>query len=723
MPEFKRITKANSAFEIAPTTDDADTLLFKATDKNGAVLFQIDTAKGASGTGTTYDLALTGARGDGIQDDTSYIVAALAKAGSTGTVVSPPGKTYLISTITISSDGARLDLAGSTLKKKSTLTSYALEVTGNNVWISNIKIDGNKAGGATGEGIRWSGTGGTLVNSTITNCRSHGIDVTGGLTCRNVTSSSNGNTLGEASGFTAQTAGLISLDLLCVGNNNMQCGVTLNTTATGCHVDGTYNRNALCGLWIFKGNTGTSTLIYADDNDFQNVLANQGVAGIALTDWKFGTIIASNQGATGGITSGASVEFQGCSRFQVGTLITRGGGGYGLALASGDGIGGTGVGTSDCSFGTVICDNTGAADTDAGITFQFGAKRNHIGFASVRGHSWAVTISEETAPLGNDHNSIGTLHATGCPWGIIWCRGGTYNTIGRLVGRDCGNLDPTLTKGLIEWALHPTAGAGVSRGNTIGFFDYKDTRSTSTRPIALVRATSGESGNAVLDGIARDADADVNDENGNNPVTLRPMLRNTSIDTFEAGWTGGADNLTAGQFVEGTKGRRIVSNTGGTAVITHASLSLDLSAMGTDEWFRWFVNVENVSDKHANTPILLRFGTDPTGATNYYQWTVAPDALRVNGPQYLRARKGGFAATGSPNWASIVRIDFFTVSNAANTFAVTYDNLERIYPDRYSTHIGGVLPYGMPVGSGGILISTGKINVNDAGTWKSATAS
>jgi hypothetical protein len=110
-----------------------------------------------------------------------------------------------------------------------------------------------------------------------------------------------------------------------------------------------------------------------------------------------------------------------------------------------------------------------------------------------------------------------------------------------------------------------------------------------------------------------------------------------------------------------------------------------------------------------------------TDTSNYFQWIVAPEALRVNGPMYLRARKGGFTTTGTPSWASIARIDFFAVSAAANTFAVTFDNLERIYPDRYSNHIGGVLPYGQPVASGDRVISTGKIYVNDAGTWKSAT--
>jgi hypothetical protein len=512
--------------------------------------------------------------------------------------------------------------------------------------------------------------------------------------------------------------------LLCVGNNNTQAGVLIATTATGCHVDGTYNRNILAGVWIYQGNAGTSSYIYADDNDFQCVSINRSVAGITVSDWKFGTIIATNQGQTGGQLNGANVEFMGASRCQVGAVITRGGGGYGLALASGDGIGGTGVGTSDCSFGVVICDNTGANDTDPGITLQYGCKRNHIGFASVRGHSRAVSISEETAPVNNDHNSFGVVHAAQCPYGIVEFRGGNYNTIGRVVGRDCAISDITICKGLISFRRHDTAGGGVCRGNTVGYFDYKDSRTSGAaltgRALSLVWFDSTESGNQVLDGVARDADTDVIDENGGNTVTLRPMLRNTQVTSFEeATWTNGTANTTAGQFVEGASGRRLVSNTAFTATTFRNTFSLDLSSMGNDEWFRMFVNVENVSDKHTGTPLIVRLG-DST-ETNYFQHTPAAAAFLKNGPMYLYMRKGSFTTTGSPSWASIARVGMYAVSAAANTFALTFDNLERIYPDRLARHLGGIAPHGMPVGTGETLVATGKLWVNDAGTWKSAT--
>jgi hypothetical protein len=149
------------------------------------------------------------------------------------------------------------------------------------------------------------------------------------------------------------------------------------------------------------------------------------------------------------------------------------------------------------------------------------------------------------------------------------------------------------------------------------------------------------------------------------------------------------------------------------------TFSLDLSGMGNDEWFRLFAYVENVSDKHASTPLLFRLG-DSTEA-NYFQYAPPPTAIVKNGPMYLYMRKGSFTTSGSPSWASIARVSFYTGSAAANTFAMTLDNLERIYPDRHSRHIGGIAPHGMPVGTGDMLVATGKGWINDAGTWKSAT--
>lgn len=670
-------------------------------------------AIGSPRAGASFSVTDFGAKGDGVRDDTAALTRALTAAGTTGVVTSPPGKTFLVSSRITLNAGARMDFNGSTIKKGPTMTTEAILVSGAGAVIRNLLVEGNKAAGATGDGITVTGSA-TIENTTVQNVTGGCVYANGGTaTCRNVTCTSGFD------GFIAAGAGVLKIDTRCTGSSCGRAGVFIASTATGHEVNGRFTRNVIAGVWVYTGDNGRIDYVSAEDNDNYNVIfSKQAFAGISISDWQIGILHTKDQGKTGNVLSGANVYFAGCSRFEIGTVISRGGNGWGLALVSADGSGGTGVGTADCSLGVVVCDNTGAADTDAGITFQTGAKRNMIGYASVRGHSWAVTISEEYAPVGNDYNTIGELHATGCPWGILSFRGGNYNHFGRVVGRDCGTADATLAKALIDFKPHPVTGGGVNRGNTVGFFDYKDSRTSTTRPMALFHAETTESGNSVLDGVARDADANVNDENGGNSVSLRPALRLASIDTFEAGWAGGADNVTAGRFVEGTKGRRVVSSTGGGNADVKTGMALNLSAMGDDEWFRMFIYVENVADKHAVSPLLVRMGAD---ASNYFQWTITPEALRVNGAQYIRMRKGAFVSlVGAPNWNNINYIALFPISAAASTFALTFDNLERVYPDRFSRHIGGVLPHGLPVASGEGVVSTGKWNVNDAGTWKSA---
>jgi hypothetical protein len=173
-------------------------------------------------------------------------------------------------------------------------------VTGNNVTIRNVVVDGNKAAGATAEGIRWSGTGGTLENSTVSNCRVHGVYVSGALTCRNVTSSGHGSAFGDASGFFATGAGSVNLDVRCVGASNTQAGVLINTSATGCAVNGTFFRNAGGRGVDLRRQRGLVGLHLRLRQRLPERLADQAVAGIAITDWKFGTIIGVDQGKTAG---------------------------------------------------------------------------------------------------------------------------------------------------------------------------------------------------------------------------------------------------------------------------------------------------------------------------------------------------------------------------------------------------------------------------------------
>jgi hypothetical protein len=642
--------------------------------------------------------------GDGVADDTAALAAAIAAAGSTGIVVSPPGKTYLISaTLTVSAAG-RIDLAGSTIKKKSTMTTEAIRVNAAGVVVRNLVVDGNKAAGATGNGIIAVAAGAVLENVVVKNSTQSGIYLSGGsATCKSVVSTGH-----SVDGFMVDSSGVLSLDSRCEGSSNGRAGVTLIAGGDGCEINGTFKRNVIAGVWVFQGNKGHIGYVYAEDNDNYNVMfQRQGFTGIQITDWLIGTLETKDQGKTGSVTSGANAYFSGCGNFQVGTVLSRGGNGWGLALVAD---------TADCAFGTAICDNTGAADTDPGITFQQSAVRNTIGYAMVRGHSWAVSFSEENAPFDNNYNTIALLHAHSCPWGGVIFSGGSFNRIGRFVAYNCGNNDPTLSQGLAHFIRQVGATSDQVQGNVIGWLEHRSSKTThvsTDTSLSMVYCDANVSRNYVLDGLAGGAASDVIDLNGGNSVSLRPLKRVAQLEALDAGWAGGAANAIAGQFVEGVGGWRLVG-TGAAPAISKA-VALDLSAMDDSEWFRVAVNIENVADKHTATPIIVRFGN--AGDTAYFQTFLLPQAIQKNGLQYVYLRKGAFTTVGAPTWAVIAKITLFVVSAGANTFAVTFDDLVRTARSQNTTHIDATKPVGGRAGD--VLTATGKLWTNDAGTWKS----
>jgi hypothetical protein len=668
---------------------------------------------------TIYNPISFGAVGNGIADDTTAWVNTIAAAGANGRIVSPPGKTYLLSsTLTISVNGVRIDLAGSTLKKKSTMAATMFIVSADDVVLRNAKMDGNMAAGATGVGFSSSGTDVVLENVSVSNMAGgYGVSCSAGtLYCRSVRANNNGTTFDNCDGFAAFGTGVMNLDINCVAVGNTRAGFFCNTTGQGHRVNGTFGRNQIAGVFIYQGDKGHSDFIYAYDNDYQGVVCDVGGEARFISDWQFGTIIAVDQGLTGVITSGANVEMIGSQRWHIGTIITRGGGGYALAFSGG---------AVDNFVGLLLADNIGGIDTDPGLTFQGSALRNHVGKAVIKGHSWALTISEENPPFDNNYNTIGELYAQDCPWGAASISGGSFNRIGRLVAVNCGTADPTLALGLVQFVRQqgiggPRPTADQVQGNVIHWLEHRSSKTNHAfvnTPMALVYCDADVSRNRVVDGFAGGALTDVTDINGGNSISLRPMKRISQIEALDAGWSNGASNTTAGQFAEGTGGWRLVG-TAAAPSISKGITAIDLSAMDDSEWFRITVNIENVTDKHVSTPILINMGN--AADTAVFQAYIPAQAFLKNGLQYMYIRKGAFVPIlGSPSWANIGKIVFFVASAGANTFAVTFDDFVRTARSQNTTYIDATRPVGGKAGD--VLVAAGKVWVNDAGTWKSAT--
>jgi hypothetical protein len=182
---------------------------------------------------------------------------------------------------------------------------------------------------------------------------------------------------------------------------------------------------------------------------------------------------------------------------------------------------------------------------------------------------------------------------------------------------------------------------------------------------------------------------------------------------------GRRGQLTAGQFVEGTKGRRLVSNT---------TFRASSSGHGALEPFRDGQRrvVPGLRERRerlgqARVRRLAPQRLAPTRSELLPVDSSPPQAI-LNGPDVpVHAERAGSSRRAPRTGRRSPGSSFFAVSAAANTFAVTFDNLERIYPDRYSKHIGGVLPYGMPVASGDMLSGDREGLDQRRGTWKSAT--
>jgi hypothetical protein len=652
-----------------------------------------------------------GAVGSGLVDDSAALAAALATGKQ---VVGQPGKTYRIDTaLVIGVAGTILDLNGATIKKGAALNADALTVTAPNVIVRNGFLDGNRSAGAGGGGISWQGANGRLVNFTTKSNKLAGVTATGAgtlLKCQGCTSDDNVSGVFSGDGFLAQGGAILRTDSSCSAEGNDRAGFFVYVTAGKCRINGYAARNTRYGVWIMADG-GTSGYIECVDNDFGNLLVSKQTPAVGPQDWRFGTVIVIDQGKTAGQTSGAGVGLYGIKRCQFGTIISRGGNGWAVVLAYGAP---GGPGCEYNSFGTILADATGSADSDPAVSLQSSSRWNDFGHISATGFSYALIFSEEYTPGNNDYNTFDSVVAKSCTVGAVKFMAGSYNVINSLVSRDCLTTVTALGLGLVEFKAHPVLGGGQCKGNVIRWLDHKDTRTDATVPAtSIIHAESTESGNSVIDGVARGAYTDIIDE-GTNQFSLRPMGRLTQLEAFETGVTGGADNSTAGQFIEGTKGRRIA----GSAAYTTLSktVALDLSAMAADESFRIFFYVENVADKKTSGSgaALLRF---QTSGGNYYQFGIPASVFAKNGPMFFMARKGSAVVVGSPSWASITLLQVFVGSAGANTFALTADDLVRLDPTRSTTHLDATTPFGGATGS--VRTATGKLWTNDAGTWKS----
>jgi hypothetical protein len=517
-----------------------------------------------------------GAVGDGTADDTAAINAAIIAADSQNKLlIGSPGSTYRISSsIEIAVDDIQIDWANSTVLKSGTTSFTGINVTGVNVHMYNLSMDGNKTV-TPGAGLVWAGGEGKLYNSKVNSNRLTGITVTGAgaeldlYTCE---ASSNGISTFSAHGFAAASGGLMRT-YECVAEFNDWVGFFLYSTAADeCHIDGYAHRNLLG--FDLRSDNGTIDEAIAVDNDRFGLEFYDEEAAIDITGWNCNFILAKNNGATSGDPSATGVELYSTSYSHFGTIISIGNSGYGLAL---------GRNCYDNTFGSVLCDGVGSIESDPGLLIA-ASDRNSFGSVSVRNHTFGISMGEDVVGANND-NEFSNVYAYQCSYAVLRLQQtGARNHFGNVVARNCTTLDPGNWPGLIS-IMGPTE-------TTVESFAHK---TTTTAPTYLVHITSANNIVRQVHG-APGSSAAVNDTAGTSKVERQEIQTYTDsgqADFFSPGlWAVEVFSVTSSEplasaivsmtrWTDGSGKRKIsvlASHSGWSAgTITMAAVNQDLT--------------------------------------------------------------------------------------------------------------------------------------------------
>lgn len=432
------------------------------------------------------------ADGTGATNSYSALAAAVAAAQSQGRpLITRPGRTFRVdSSLTISA-ALTADFQGSNLKKGPSLNGKALIVSGADVVLAALVVDGNRAGGAQGGGISWSGARGKAVDCEVKNTKEDAWVVysSGDLTAIRCVGSGNvtaASGVGTGKGFVVNT-GAVLRTYDCQADDNDYVGFYVDPSAgEGCHLDGIARRNAHAGALIQQDNGTIGVLTVEDCNGFGTILTG-------VDSWQVGEIRARGIGAAlagFGLSlneAGTAVEWYGVTNSQVGRITARDCQGYGLAMAN--------DGATYCT-GNQVAEVLGSGLSDPAVVFSTGAHHNHVGLVVAHGCTFAVNHGEGSATP--HHNTTGLVIADNCLYGAVKWDDGNYNHIGRVIARNIVNSDPTnVAKAVLQFGVPAGTGAAVT-GNTVGWLDYDhDDALGATKPIHLVHANALAVGNQV----------------------------------------------------------------------------------------------------------------------------------------------------------------------------------------------------------------------------------
>lgn len=443
-------------------------------------------------------------------DESSLIQNAVNAAIVTGKrLLLKRDKTYVGGTVVTVNGPLRIEGNGATLKKTTSLNDYMMKVTGADVEVVDLNIDGNRVGGnsTTSGCLRWEGTGGKARRVTARNGRLVGLFViTGDLDAQDcdfsdiegVTNTGDGVQVGAGGTFRGRN---------CRANNCRRAGYNLvPAAANGCELENcTANNNVFAGAML-QSSAGKV-------NGFKT--RNNGIYGIYMqqaSDWIMDGLDDEDAGKAlnGEYTpnqSATSLEILGSNNIRIGTATSRRAYGYGYAMGA---IGG--VGCTYITFGDVYCQGAGDPAFFIGGSSQWITVEN----LTAVGVTVAISFAEETVGDNNDYNTFKNVTAIGIGYALINGVKGSHNSFGHVRAIDCWQR-PAYTS-LVRWV-----GGAATQYNVITWLEIVNTGSPppgATMPSYIMQCGLGALHNWIAGGFQRNAIPLLNDANaaGSNRV-------------------------------------------------------------------------------------------------------------------------------------------------------------------------------------------------------------
>lgn len=426
------------------------------------------------------------------------------------------GLNFTVSATVQVSAPAVLDFNGATVSKAGDMNDVVMNITGPDVTIYNLNVNGNRTSGAKGGGLFWSAPGGRLDDVEVSNTQSSGIEVKGeGNSLEMEDSSSdyniNSSTAHGGDGIVAQNGALLITSRTSATNNGYD-GYLLHDAARGSRLSGRSANNYHAGIDV----NGTPSLAIPSFTSVQ--------------DWHYGVYL---RGASDGCTIGklnilntgmpqrglpnnkfgAGIEFFGTSNCEVTSIIDRNTyrltSGYGLALARQVSVTGTNSqGSDDNTFEYVSVAGTG----NPGIDLTGSSSNNTFVNVTTTDCDVGVNIGEGT--LNNDDNTFDNVVLSHDWFDGVGVEGGSGNVFGIVSATDVDSSYPDERGNGIVRLVNAVSDTIIRRINV-----YVD-ETLKHEPQYVVYADSHTTGNSIVFGTIRPGSYSVaewaDDSGGNN---------------------------------------------------------------------------------------------------------------------------------------------------------------------------------------------------------------